>query len=79
MYSCSSAIFMTYSFVLFSLLDSFNIFRYAHISNVCNLVIYVVVIVHDSHPYKMVDHTYAFMILFFVFILMCRAVIVLKI
>ena len=41
--------------------------------------IFLVVIVHVSQPYKSVDHTYAFIILFRVFILMCRAVIVFNI
>ena len=39
----------------------------------------VVVIVHVSHPYQRVDHTYAFIILFLVFILMCLAVVVFNI
>ena len=73
--NCSSASVMTSSFVFFSLQDIFIIFRYAHISNDCNFVIFLVVIVHVSHPYKSVDHTYAFIIRFLVFILMCRAVI----
>ena len=50
-----------------------------HISNDCNVIISLVVIVHDSHPYKNVDHTYAFIIIFLVFILMCRACIVFNI
>ena len=62
-----------------SLQDIFIIFRYAQISNDCNFVIFLVVIVHVSHPYKSVDHTYAFIIRFLVFILMCLAVIVFNI
>ncbi len=46
----------TSSFVFFSLQDIFIIFRYAHISNDCNCVIFLVVIVHVSHPNKSVDH-----------------------
>ena len=57
----------------------FIIFLYAHISNDCKFVIFLVVIVHVSHPYKRVDHTYAFIILFLVFILMYRAVLVVNI
>ena len=37
---------------------------------------FLVVIDYVSHPYKTVDHTYAYIIIFLVFILMCRAVIV---
>ena len=37
------------------------------------------VIVHVSHPYESVDHTYAFIIRFLVFIFMCRAAKVFKI
>ena len=40
---------------------------------------FLVVIVHVSHLYNSVDHTYAFIILFLVFILMCRPVIVFNI
>ena len=75
MQSCASASVRTSSFVFFSLQDRFIIFRYAHISNDCNFVIFLVVIVHVSHPYKSVDHTYAFIIRFLVFIVVCRAVI----
>ena len=49
--------FRTPSFVLFSLQDIFIIFRYAHISNDCNFVIFLVVIVHVSHPYKSANRT----------------------
>ena len=35
----------------------FHHLRYAHISNDCNFVIFLVVIVQVSHPYKSVDHT----------------------
>ena len=67
--------------VFFSLQDIFIIFRYAHISNDCNFVIFLVVIVHVSHPYESVAHTksYAFIILFLVFIIMSRAAIVFNI
>ena len=36
---------------------------------------FLVVIVQVSHPYTSVDHTYAFIIIFLVITLMCRAVI----
>ena len=52
---------------------------FCDISNDCNFVIFLVVIVHVSHPYKSVDHTYAFIIIFLVFIRMCGAVIVFNI
>ena len=42
--------FSTTSFVLFSLQDIYSVFRYVHISNDCNVVIFLVVIVHVSHP-----------------------------
>ena len=48
---CSTAIFRTSSFVFFSHQDILIIFRYAHISNDCNFVIFLVVIVHVSQPY----------------------------
>ena len=44
-------------------------------SNECNLFIFLVVIVHVSHLYQSVDHTYALRILLLVFKRMCRAVI----
>ena len=66
------------SFILLSLQDNFITFRYVHINDY-NFVIFLVVMVHVSHPYKRVDHTYAFIIIFLVFILMCRAVIVFNI
>ena len=56
-----------------------HLFSYPSISNDCIFFIFLVVIVHVLHPYKSVDHTYAFIILFLVFILMCRAVIVFNI
>ena len=63
-WNCSSASVRTSSFILFSLQDIFIIFRYAHISNECNFVIFLVVIVHVSHPYKSVDHTYVCIFVF---------------
>ena len=79
MYSCASASVRTSSFVFFSLQDIFVIFRHANISSGCNFVIFLMVILHVSRPYKSVDHTYAFLIRFLVYILMCRAVIVFNI
>ena len=43
------------------------------------VLMFLVVIVNVSHPYKIVDHTYAYIIRFLVFILICLAVIVFNI
>ena len=48
--------------------------RQTGISNDCNFVIFLVVTVHVSHPYKRVDHT--FIIIFLIFMLYVDAVIV---
>ena len=45
----------------------------------CVVCVFLVVIDHISHPYKSVDHAYAFIVIFLVLILMCRAVILFNI
>ena len=57
MWSCSSTISRTSSFVFFYLQDIFIIFRYDHISNDSNCFMFLVVIFHVSQPHKSVDHT----------------------